>query len=80
MEQLEKAINKMKTEKPPLHDLLTVEVIRYMGHTRKKVLSELMNKIPKENKVSADWELAVILPLLGKADAKEWENDKETFL
>lgn len=48
MEELERAIIKLKTRKAPGHNEITTKMIKYMGQTGKLILLDLLNKIQKK--------------------------------
>ena len=61
---MEKAICNLKTNKAPGEDDITAELIENTSHELKERLSVLICKIWRDGKMTDDWKVRLIVPLI----------------
>ncbi len=67
-------VQNLKNNKAPGHDQINNESVRYGGRPMIKKLTQLFNKILKEQKVPKDWKLSDIILIHKKGDKHKIEN------
>ncbi|KAF2896729.1 hypothetical protein ILUMI_09445 [Ignelater luminosus] len=60
---LDYALKRLKLGKPDGHNLITPEMINYLGNEREQMLLRLINKVRIYKVLPEDWKLAIILPI-----------------
>jgi hypothetical protein len=73
-EEMEKAIDNLKTNKAPGEDDIIAELIKNSSRELKKRLHALICKIWRDEKMPYDWKLGLIVPLFKKGDKRKCEN------
>ena len=66
IEEVIEAIHMLKRGKAAGHDYIAVEMVQNMGENVFEMLSELFNKIRKEERIPKDWEVGIVTPLIKK--------------
>jgi hypothetical protein len=74
LEELEKAICNLKTNKAPGEDDIIVELIKNTSRELKKRFHALICKIWRDEKMPDDWKVGLIVPLFKKGDKMKCEN------
>ena len=73
-EEMEKAIRNLKTNKEPGEDDIIAELIKNASREPKKRPHALIYKIWRDEKMSDDWKVGLIISLLKKDDKMKCEN------
>lgn len=76
MEELQKAIKKMKLGKAAGQDKIAPEMIKYMGRRAEKILLRIFQKAWQEKRIVKDWEVAILIPIFKKGDNRECRNHR----
>lgn len=74
IEEIKKALNKLKTGKAPGHDCITAEMLKYMGEAAQEFLLKIFNEVGKVQMAPEDWQTGIITPIYKKGDSKECQN------
>lgn len=74
LNEVEKAINKLKIEKAPGADRMRQEMIKYVGKKGKNILLRIMSKIWATHQLPEDWKLAIITTIHEKGGKTNYNN------
>jgi hypothetical protein len=74
MEEVHKALHKMKNNKSPGTDTIPSELIKFGGESLIKRIYELIRKVRAQQKIPDEWRRNVICPIHKKGDVLECAN------
>lgn len=74
LEEVKKAIRKLKNGKAAGVDGLKAELLKYMGEDGMKLLHRIISEVWETLKVPKDWQTSVIIPIFKKGNQRECSN------
>ena len=74
VEEVQEAVRWLKRGKAAGHDGITPEMLKGLGKVGIDMLTELFNRIWKEEMIPQDWEVGIILPIHKKGNNRECTN------
>lgn len=74
LEEVQRAINKLKNNKAPGADHLPAELFKHGGNTLLEILQQLIKNVWTQKVMPEDWNLGVLIPIHKKGDLLLCEN------
>jgi Reverse transcriptase (RNA-dependent DNA polymerase)/Endonuclease-reverse transcriptase len=73
-EEVKDAVKQLKRGKAAGYDSITAEMLQNLGKAGLEFLTELYNKIWREETIPKDWEIGIVIPLFKKGDNTDCNN------